>query len=131
MTGNAIAVPNESDSVEQQEPTERTESCPKHGEFTARPYRRWRDTRGCSEWRWSECPKCEEEKQQAEEARRAQRCRGDWERHVAFCLANAGIPARFNGKTLDTFQVETKEQRVALELCLQYVTEAKANVAGG
>lgn len=87
------------------EPETRQERCPQHGEFTATHYPtdRWnvRDV-------WSECPDCREEQRQ-------KRVMEDWSRGIQERLRSLveeiGVPTRFAGKTLDTFQVETDEQR--------------------
>src|SRR5689334_18608968 len=131
MSGNATAVLNEHESVERQEPTERIENCPKHGEFTARRSLRRRDWYGEPVYGWSHCPKCKEEQQLAEAARRAESDRQYRAEFIAARIKNSGIPMRFQGKSLENYQVETEEQRTAVELCRRYVAEAKVNVGEG
>jgi DNA replication protein DnaC len=129
-TSNTATI-EEQNAIEDQRPAERTEKCPEHGEFTARPLRWWHDLIRRVEWRWTKCPKCEEERRQREEAESARRRQEDWDHHVGWCIRNAEIPLRFKGKTLESFQVETKEQRVGHDTCQRYATGFKANHAAG
>lgn len=96
------------------EPETRQERCPQHGDFIATHYPsdRWnvRDF-------WTECPECREEQRQ-------KRVMEDWSRGIQERLRSLveeiGVPTRFAGKTLDTFQVETDEQRRALTVAREY-----------
>jgi DNA replication protein DnaC len=63
------------------------------------------------------CQACCDEDRATAEAREAdQRSEAAHKRRLA-SLANIGVMARHVGKTFDTFVVETKEQRAALEAC--------------
>lgn len=116
---------------EQEEPTERTDTCPKHGEFIARRVLRHGPDCVRKYYQWSSCPACIEEERQGEEAKRAQQRREEWYRYVAACIEKAGIPPRFQGKTLDSFHAENDEQRTAAEVCGRYVADFKENLQAG
>ena len=90
---------------------DRTEVCAKHGEFLSRNY---------IGKVWSKCPACsteeaEEKKRQEEaEARKARRLA--WESRIGA----AGIPERFQARTLDTFEATTPAQHRALDFARDY-----------
>jgi DNA replication protein DnaC len=97
-------------------PETRQEQCPEHGEFTAtyHPTNRWN-----SSAYWSECPDCREQLRQKEVMEYW--TRGTQER-LSSLVAEIGIPPRFRGKTFDTFQAESDEQRRALAIAREYAT---------
>ena len=107
------------------EPETRQEQCSEHGEFTAMHYPsdRWN-----SRDFWSECPDCREE-------RRQKLVMEDWTRgtqeRLCSLVEEIGIPPRFQGKSLDTFQVETDEQRRALTVAREYVANFAEHRSAG
>jgi len=88
---------------------EREEVCAKHGPFTSSGVRY-----GGFHEVWTRCPACEEERlaaeRQAEALRSAEQAR--WALESA--LGEACIPARFIGRTFDSFKADTQAQREAL-----------------
>ncbi len=127
MAEQAMAVVEQ----EQQEPTERTETCRRHGEFTSHRSFHGRGFLDRPVYRWSSCPKCKEEWEQAKADSQA-RVEREWqEKRIAACIEGAKIPLRFKGKTFDSFQAETDEQRMTLEACRRYVDEFKDNLQAG
>jgi DNA replication protein DnaC len=71
------------------------------------------------------CPKCASEHNAAEaaEQQREQQAR-DMAR-----LRKSGVPLRFEGKTLDTYQANTDKQQIALAACWKLVEAMRANKA--
>lgn len=92
--------------------------CPQHGGFDSRLLFATR-TGG----RWSGCPKCREESEQAE---RDERERRDAEvqaaRHRGL-IEGAAIPSRFVGRTFDTFVADTAEKRHAVTAAREYAEQ--------
>ena len=101
---------------------ERSETCAQHGEFAAQ-----RLSFLGKQYGWTRCPGCDnaiQEKARArEERRRIER--------AASRIEHANIPVRFRVKTLETFQVETQEQRIGLALARGYVTDFDSNLEAG
>lgn len=89
----------------------RTVNCPDHGPFES------------INWVgivWSKCPACAEEREAkakaAEEARLREARKAEWERRVG----SAGIPERFQNRSLKSFAAETPEQAAALQFAVEY-----------
>ena len=102
---------------------ERSETCPQHGEFTARNY-----SFGGKDYGWSTCPKCSDERRETEAKLEAQRHR---DAVIAQLIEKADIPVRFKTKTLDNFEVSDEDQRIGLAVAQSYVADFPANLQGG
>jgi DNA replication protein DnaC len=102
---------------------ERSETCPQHGEFTARKL-----SFGGKDYGWTTCLKCEHEKNEAEHKLEVQRHR---EAVIFRCMADADIPVRFKTKTLENFEVLDEDQRIGLASARSYVTDFPANLKAG
>lgn len=89
----------------------RTERCSVHGEYTARNWIRNV---------WSQCPACTAEHEARERARAEAQERearlAAWQKRIG----GAGIPERFQDRTLDNFKAETEAQRRALTIAQEY-----------
>ena len=91
--------------------TTRVDVCPTHGEFEARNF---------VGNVWSKCQACT----MAEEAARAAKAEAqekearvrDWQRRIG----SAGIPERFQARSLETFDATTDQQRHALNFAKRY-----------
>lgn len=101
---------NRIDELIQNMPT-RIDKCDRHGEFEARNF---------LGRVWSKCPECvredEERKRQEEEAAARKARRLAWESKIGA----AGIPERFQTRTLDTFEAKTPGQQHALDVAKTY-----------
>lgn len=101
---------NRIDELIQNMPT-RMDKCDRHGEYESRNY---------LGRVWSKCPECSREDAEREkaaqeaEARKARRLA--WESKIGA----AGIPERFQARTLDVFEAETPGQQHALEFAKDY-----------
>jgi DNA replication protein DnaC len=102
---------------------ERSETCPQHGEFTARKL-----SFGGKDYGWTTCPKCSDERLESEAKLEAQRHR---EAVIAQRIEEADIPVRFKTKTLDNFEVLDEDQRIGLASARSYVSEFPANLETG
>lgn len=102
---------------------ERSETCPQHGEFTARKL-----SFGGKDYGWTTCSKCADERQEAEHKLELQRRR---EAVIVRCIADADIPVRFKTKTLENFEVSDDDQRIGLASARSYVSEFSANLEAG
>lgn len=93
------------------EPKTRTDKCDIHGPFQARCFI------GSI---WSRCPTCGAESAAREKAEREAKERADrrqaWQRRIG----DAGIPERFQNRSLQSFVVETDAQARALEFASAY-----------
>jgi DNA replication protein DnaC len=104
---------NRIDEILQNMPT-RTEKCDRHGDFESKNY---------LGRVWSKCPECSREDGEREkaaqeaEARKARRLA--WESKIGA----AGIPERFQSRTLDVFEAETPDQQRALEFAREYAAD--------
>lgn len=87
-------------------PKTRADNCTKHGTFEAKCYL------GSS---WSKCPACNAEEAELERAARDDKARADrkqvWQRRIG----EAGIPERFQNRSLQSFIAETDAQAKAFE----------------
>jgi DNA replication protein DnaC len=102
----------------------RQEQCPQHGSFTSTPYWPGRSmlsiaSSNAVENSWSTCPTCRDE---LIERQQVERWKRETQERLYSMIKEIGIPPRFRGKTLDTFQAETDEQRRALAIAREYVT---------
>lgn len=104
----------------------RETDCAKHGSFTAKGVR-LRLGREV----WTQCAGCRADEEAAEvirkEALAAESRRVEFER----LLEEAAIPARFIGKTLDNFNVETDAQRGAVTVARDYIENFPAHYKRG
>ncbi|MDO4683784.1 MAG: ATP-binding protein [Lautropia sp.] len=69
---------------------------------------------------WTKCPACTEAAREAAATRLAEQEEQEKLRHWQRRLAQAGIPERFQARSLDDFVVETPEQRRALAFARDY-----------
>lgn len=89
--------------------------CPVHGEFESTGVRLM-ITKPPREI-WSTCNACKADRERSErEAREAER-QAALKARIEQSLAQTAIPARFIGKTLESYRAETDGQRKALEVC--------------
>lgn len=89
----------------------RTDTCERHGEYVARNF---------MGKIWSKCPACvaeydAEQKAKADAAAREAKLRA-WQKRIG----NAGIPERFQSRSLDNFEAATDAQRRALTFAREY-----------
>lgn len=98
----------------------RADHCEKHGEFTARNW-----VRNV----WSKCPACSAEFDAAEKAVIASRERVEklaaWQARIG----GAGIPDRFQDRSLESFVASTEEQKFALQSAKEYAAGFAGNAA--
>jgi DNA replication protein DnaC len=94
------------------------ETCAKHGEFETR--RKYIEL--LNKWIGGTCPKCSIEREDAEAAEQA---RLDGERNLA-ALRKAGVPLRFQGKTLETYQADNDKQQIAVAACRKLISAMQA-----
>lgn len=89
----------------------RVEVCETHGEFESRNF---------FGKRWSKCPVCADELSKKEEAARvaaeAEKQAERWQ----YRIDSAGIPARFQGRTLQSFVADTSAKKKALEFATAF-----------
>lgn len=92
-------------------PPERTDVCEAHGAFTARNILRSV---------WTGCPACRAEKRAAAEAEAEVAAKAEeiarWQKRIG----HAGIPPRFQSRTLDTYTASTEGQKAALAFARDY-----------
>lgn len=92
-------------------PVFETRTCEKHGEYQARHLLRDRFT---------VCPECRREREEAEEREKQEAIRQSLENFMWLTIDRAGIPERFTMKTLENYEAKTNEQRVAHEFARGY-----------
>lgn len=97
------------------------ETCDKHGQFEAQ--RKFIELIG--KWFTAGCPKCVAERETTEQA---EQTRKDAERDLA-ARRKAGIPLRFQSKTLDTYEAHNDKQQIALAACQKLVAAMRASQA--
>ena len=93
------------------QPKTRPANCDTHGDFESR----------CFIGNvWSKCPTCEAERTERERAKAERTAResrqAEWQKKIG----QAGIPDRFQGRTLDTFAAENDGQQQALAFAQDY-----------
>lgn len=81
------------------------EICPKHGAF---------ESRRLFSWHWTRCPVCVDESRKEEEAKRAEDERIRAKERWNLQLMTAGIPERFQSRTLQNFLADTPKKQAAL-----------------
>lgn len=96
------------------------ETCPQHGEFESQ--RRYIELIG--KWVNGACPKCSAERADAEKAEQG---RLEEQRNLA-AVRKAGVPLRFEGKTLETYQINHDKQQIAMAACRKLVAAMQAGV---
>lgn len=104
--------------MEGSEIQEVTATCEKHGEYSAkRSYIELID-----KWMTGRCPTCAADRQAAEDAaeQALQAERNTRSRRAA------GVPLRFDGKTLESFRVDSDKQQMALAACHRLVAAMQA-----
>lgn len=93
------------------EPKTRADTCAKHGPFEAKCF---------IASIWSKCPACSAEAAAREKAEREAKERDDrrqaWQRRIG----EAGIPERFQNRSLQSFVAETEQQARALAFAQDY-----------
>lgn len=100
----------------------RTATCPEHGDY---------ESRNIIRSLWTKCPACESERRAVEATEEARRAKLESERKHAARLHFARIPARFIGRTFDTFKAETDAQRRALAVARDYAEQFADNLRRG
>jgi DNA replication protein DnaC len=98
-----------------------TETCPTHGQYEAQ--RKYIELIG--KWFTGQCPKCAAERAASEQSEQA---RKDAEHDLA-ARRRAGIPPRFQSKTLDTYEAVHDKQQIALAACKKLVAAMQAKQA--
>jgi DNA replication protein DnaC len=96
----------------------RTAVCPEHGEF---------ESRNIIGRVWSKCVECEAVARQAREEVEAKQAQAAMERRHAERLHFARIPARFVGRTFDTFKAETEAQKHAQAVARDFAEQFADN----
>jgi DNA replication protein DnaC len=89
----------------------RIETCDKHGEFQSRNF---------IGRVWSRCPECAKEQAILEKAEKEAKERADRRQRWEIKIGAAGIPERFQTRTLDIFEATTPAQKHALEFAREY-----------
>ena len=89
--------------------------CDKHGEFTGI------EVEFFGKWHRQRCPTCSREHNAEEERQQAEMDRQEAEERSLRLRRSAGIPLRFDGKTLETYAAECDGQRAALAACRRLV----------
>ena len=108
---------------------EKQEVCDKHGPFisTGMRYAIGKLDRRV----WTTCPGCEEERLAAERQAAAEAAAQRERARMEAMLENAAIPARFIGRTFDTFKAATPQQERALKVLRTYAANFDANMETG
>lgn len=96
----------------------RTALCPAHGEF---------ESRNIVGRIWSKCQSCEDEARKTREEEDAKRQLAAMERRHAERLHFARIPARFIGRTFETFKAETDAQKHAQAIARDFAEQFDDN----
>lgn len=103
-------------------PVPKTETCPKHGAYESRNV--WKAI-------WSGCPACEQIKREEEARAKEEQERAmkllRWQNKIG----DAGIPERFQDRTLDTFIAANDGQKKALRFAQDYASDFAAIAKGG
>lgn len=108
---------------------ERQEQCDQHGAYTSTGMRY---AIGKLDRRvWTTCPACEDARLAAERQAAAEKAtRAEQERMEAL-LDSAAIPARFIGRSFDTFKASTPHQERALQVLRSYAEDFEAKLKSG
>jgi DNA replication protein DnaC len=106
---------------------EKQETCLEHGPYTSTAMQFGK----FGMVRWSECPGCEARREVAREAERLQREVAEKAEAFASRLRSANIPPRFAGKTFESFQAKTLEQKNVLRIAKDFVQNFETNYSAG
>ena len=99
-----------------------TRTCAEHGDYTAQ---------NLIADRWSGCPACTKRQVEAEALKRAEKDAADAQERWRRRIGSAGIPPRFQERTLDNFIARNDKQQRALDFARDYAaTFAKALETG-
>lgn len=110
-----------SERIAASEPQTYTYTCPTHGEFTSELlviHADWKPIK-------KGCPACNAErkaKEEAEKARDAERKAAEEAKRATQRLRDAGVPVRYEAKTLATYRVGNYGQQKALAACQRLVS---------
>ena len=96
---------------------EKPGNCPEHGEFTERGVSMFGDPNKVIWWGCPTCGEIREEQQAAEERAREEAAK---QARIEARFESVGIPAAFRGKSFDTFEAKTDEQKHALSIAREY-----------
>lgn len=80
---------------------------------------------------WTSCPACAQARADAEEAERLARQAALERARIAQAIGEAGIPARFQGRTFETFVADTDSKRRALTIARDFAEGFKTNARTG
>jgi DNA replication protein DnaC len=100
----------------------RTASCPEHGAFESRNF---------IGPIWSKCPACAEADAAIAQAKEQAQAQIDAERRHAARLSSTRIPARFIGRTFDSFVAATDAQKRAQTIARDYAEQFADNLKRG
>jgi DNA replication protein DnaC len=81
--------------------------------------------------RFSRCPACQKLLAEHQEQQQKKRIAEEFERRMEGWLGRAAIPTRFIGRTFDTFNATTPEQKRALSVLREYAEDFDANAKRG
>ncbi|MBY0576363.1 MAG: ATP-binding protein [Gallionellaceae bacterium] len=100
----------------------KSENCEKHGNYSSR---------NLYKTVWSTCPKCAAE--QADKRRNEEAEKAAQERHRAWQkrLGEAGIPDRFQNRTLDSYSATSEGQKRALAFATSYADQFDESLKSG
>lgn len=104
----------------------RLERCGTHGDYVSRHVvRNDHDA-------WSDCPDCAaaQESKRAQDELAVERQRRKIQ-HIEQLLGRAAIPPRFQGKTFDSYNIESDEQALAIARCREYVESLPERLKDG
>ena len=93
----------------------RQQVCDKHGEFESK------GSEFVGRQVWTSCPGCAKDRDAQADADREAARQAALRASLEASLAQTAIPARFVGRTLDSYRAETDGQRRALEICRSFV----------
>jgi DNA replication protein DnaC len=100
----------------------KSESCGQHGDYESKNY---------FGRIWSKCPECSlieyQEAKEKDEAEARRNKRLEWEKRIGA----AGIPERFQTRTLDAFDADTPEKSKAKEFALEYAKNFASAIKTG
>lgn len=103
-----------------------TANCERHGDYQSR-HIMFGETD-----KWSGCPSCAEEKADRDRAAEVAAMHAEAaQRRLEKLLGYACLPPRFVGKTFDTYQATTEQQRNYLAKCQDYARDFKQHYEAG
>lgn len=80
---------------------------------------------------WSQCPKCADERQRADEAKAQADAEIRRENAISMIMRRSGIPKRFARHTLDGFTAADEKQERVLKICRAYANRFSDRLANG